>query len=157
MKRVISLQVNGARQDVSVEPHHTLLDMLREELDLFSVREGCGLGMCGACTVLVDGKPMSSCLMLASLCEGKSLLTLEGLESQGDLHPLQQVYYEHTAFQCSFCTPGFILATKALLDENPNPTPDEVRDYLAGNLCRCGSYVKIMEAVLDAAKRLTAT
>jgi len=155
LKRIVRLTVNGLPFDATVEPHHTLVDVLRDQLDLFSVREGCGLGMCGACTVLVDGKPTSSCLMLAALCEGKELVTLEGLSNGGELHPLQEVFVDHTAFQCSFCTPGFILATKALLEENPNPTAEDVREYLAGNLCRCGSYVKILDAVLDAARRLS--
>jgi len=154
MKRVVRLRVNGMEREVAVEPHHTLLDVLRRDFDLLSVREGCGIGMCGACTVLADGKPLSSCLMLAALAQGKDLVTVEGLSDGGDLHPIQQAYVDHTGFQCSFCTPGFILGTKALLDENPNPTADEVREYLSGHLCRCGSYVKILDAVLDAAERL---
>lgn len=153
-KKIVTLRVNGVEKEVMVAPHHTLLEVLRRDFDLFGVREGCGIGMCGACTVLADGKPISSCLMLAALAEGRDLLTVEGLAQGGQLHPIQQAYVDHTAFQCSYCTPGFILTTKALLDENPNPTPDEVREYLAGNLCRCGSYVKIMDAVLDAAERL---
>jgi aerobic-type carbon monoxide dehydrogenase small subunit (CoxS/CutS family) len=151
MKRIVRLMVNGMDRDVMVEPHHTLLDVLRREFDLLSVREGCGIGMCGACTVLVDGKPISSCLTLAARAHGKELLTLEGLNANGELHPIQQAYLDHAGFQCSYCTPGFILATKALLEENPSPSPDEVREYLSGNLCRCGSYTKIMEAVLAAA------
>ncbi|HLY66376.1 MAG TPA: (2Fe-2S)-binding protein, partial [Chloroflexota bacterium] len=123
---------------------------------LFSVREGCGIGMCGACTVLIDGKPVSSCLLLAPLAAGKEIITVEAL-GQEKLHPIQQAFVDHTAFQCSYCTPGFILTTKALLEENPDPSPDEIKDYLAGNLCRCGSYVKILEAVLDAAQRLQQT
>ncbi len=154
MKRVVRLKVNGVEQEVMAEPHHTLLDVLRRDLDLFSVREGCGIGMCGACTVLVDGKPLSSCLLLAPLAEGKELVTVEGLARSGDLHPVQEAFIDHTAFQCSFCTPGFILSTVALLEETPDPTPDEVRNYLSGHLCRCGSYVKILDAVLDAAQRL---
>ena len=132
----------------------TLLDVLRRELKLFGVREGCGIGMCGACTVLVDGQPVSSCLMLAALAEGKSILTIEGLAEGPTLHPIQQAFADHTAFQCSYCTPGFILSTKVLLDDRPAPSVDEIREYLSGNLCRCGSYVKIVEAVLDAAERL---
>jgi aerobic-type carbon monoxide dehydrogenase small subunit (CoxS/CutS family) len=153
-KRLIRLSVNGFEQDVVVAPHHTLLDVLRREFKMFSVREGCGIGMCGACTVLIDGKPMSSCLLLAALSTEKSIVTVESL-SQGDqLHPIQQAFVDHTAFQCSYCTPGFILTTKALLEENPSPSVDEIKEYLAGNLCRCGSYVKIAEAVMDAAERL---
>ncbi len=153
MKKTVKLKVNGWDHEVAVATHHTLLDVLRKEFKLFSVREGCGIGLCGACTVLLDGKPMSSCLLLAPLAADKEITTVEAL-SQENLHPIQQAYVDHTAFQCSYCTPGFILTTKALLEENPRPTPEEVKEYLAGNLCRCGSYVKIMEAVLDAAQRL---
>jgi carbon-monoxide dehydrogenase small subunit/isoquinoline 1-oxidoreductase alpha subunit/xanthine dehydrogenase YagT iron-sulfur-binding subunit len=129
--------------------------VLRDQLKLFGAREACGVGMCGACTVLLDGKPVSGCLMLAALAEGKDIVTIEGLESEdGELHPIQQAYVDHTAFQCSYCTPGFILTTKALLEENPDPTEDQARHYLAGNLCRCGSYVKIIDAVMDAKTRL---
>ena len=130
--------------------------MLRKDFKLFSVREGCGIGMCGACTVLIDGKPISSCLLLAPLAAGKDITTVEAL-GQDKLHPIQQAFVDNTAFQCSYCTPGFILTTKAFLEENPTPTADEVKEYLAGNLCRCGSYVKILDAVLDAAKRLSSS
>jgi carbon-monoxide dehydrogenase small subunit/isoquinoline 1-oxidoreductase alpha subunit/xanthine dehydrogenase YagT iron-sulfur-binding subunit len=157
VKQIVRLKVNGIERDVMVEPHHTLLEVLRRDFDLFGVREGCGIGMCGACTVLVNGKPISSCLVLAPLATGKDLLTVEGLSQGGQLHPIQQAYVDHTAFQCSYCTPGFILTTKALLEEIPSPSADEVREYLAGNLCRCGSYVKILDAVLDAAQRLQGT
>jgi len=153
VKKLVSLQVNGVEREVAVHPHHTLLEVLRNEFKLFSVREGCGIGMCGACTVLVDGKPLSSCLLLAPLAAGKDIVTVEAL-GQDKLHPIQQAFMDNTAFQCSYCTPGFILTTKAFLEENPSPTPDEIKEYLAGNLCRCGSYMKIMDAVLDAAKRL---
>jgi len=152
VKRIVRLNVNGLERDVMVEPHHTLLDVLRRDFDLMSVREGCGVGMCGACTVLQDGKPVSSCLAFASLAHGKKLETLEGLPQGGELHPIQQAYLDNAAFQCSFCTPGFILGTKALLAENPKPTPEEVREYLSGNLCRCGSYSNILKAVLAAAQ-----
>jgi carbon-monoxide dehydrogenase small subunit/isoquinoline 1-oxidoreductase alpha subunit/xanthine dehydrogenase YagT iron-sulfur-binding subunit len=154
-KMSITLRVNGRQERVKARSHHTLLEVLRGQLKLFGVREGCGVGMCGACTVLVDGKPLSSCLMLAPLAEGKDILTVEGLEGpDGDLHVIQQAYIDHTAFQCSYCTPGFILSTRALLEEKPDATEAEVREYLSGNLCRCGSYVKIMQAVLDARDRL---
>ncbi len=153
MKKTVRLRVNGLEQEVSVATHHTLLDVLRREFKLHSVREGCGIGMCGACTVLVEGKPVSSCLLLAALAAEKDVVTVEALGRQG-LHPIQQAFVDHTAFQCSFCTPGFLLTTKALLEENPAPTPEQVKAYLAGNLCRCGSYMKIMDAVLDAARRL---
>jgi aerobic carbon-monoxide dehydrogenase small subunit len=150
----VTLVVNGEKRTLTVSLEETLLDILRRELKLFGVREGCGIGMCGACTVLVGGQPMSSCLMLASLAEGKQIITIEGLSDGTTLHPIQQAFVDHTAFQCSYCTPGFILSTKVLLEECPTPTVDEIREYLAGNLCRCGSYVKIVDAVLDAAERL---
>lgn len=154
-KLALTLRVNGREHTVRARPHHTLLEVLRGELKLFGVREACGVGMCGACTVLADGKPLSACLLLAPLAEGMDLLTVEGLEGpNGELHPIQQAYLDHTAFQCSYCTPGFLLTTKALLDENPDPSEEEARAYLAGNLCRCGSYVKILDAVMDAKRRL---
>ena len=154
MKHTVKLQVNGVEREVAVTAEQTLLEVIRNEFKLFGAREGCGIGMCGACTVLVDGKPMSSCLMLAALAEGKALVTIEGLGEGGRLHLIQQAFIDHNAFQCSYCTPGFILTTKKLLEENPAPTGDDVRVYLAGNLCRCGSYVKIQDAVLDAASRM---
>lgn len=150
----VSLRVNGADHEITTAPDETLLNALRRELHLFGVREGCGIGMCGACTVLVDGKPMSACLMLAGLSAGRDIVTVEGLADGDRLHPIQQAFVDHTAFQCSYCTPGFILTTKALLEENVAPTACDIREYLAGNLCRCGSYVKIIDAVLDAAERL---
>jgi len=153
VKKLVTLRVNGWEQEVAVQTHHTLLDVLRGEFKLFSVREGCGIGMCGSCTVLIDGKPISSCLLLAPLAAGKEITTVEAL-GQDKLHPIQQAFVDNTAFQCSYCTPGFILTTKAFLEENSDPTPDEIKDYLAGNLCRCGSYLKILDAVLDAATRL---
>ncbi len=154
----LSLRVNGRTQRVKARTHHTLLEVLRNELKLFGTREGCGVGMCGACTVLLDGKPVSSCLVLAPLAEGKDILTIEGLQDHnGELHPVQQAYIAHTAFQCSYCTPGFILSTLALLSERPGVTEEEAREYLSGNLCRCGSYLKILDAVMDARDRLAAT
>src|SRR5262249_15732841 len=136
VKRIVRLTVNGVARDVMVEPHHILLDVLRRDFELMSVREGCGVGMCGACTVLADGKPVSSCLRRAALGHGKSLVTLEGLMEGTELHPIQQAYLDNAGFQCSFCTPGFILGTKALLEDNPRPSPEQVREYLSGNLCR---------------------
>jgi carbon-monoxide dehydrogenase small subunit/isoquinoline 1-oxidoreductase alpha subunit/xanthine dehydrogenase YagT iron-sulfur-binding subunit len=154
-KLTLALRVNGQTHRVKARAHHNLLQVLRDELKLFGVREGCGIGMCGACTVLVDGKPISSCLMLAPLAEGHELTTIEGLERPtGELDVIQQAYVDHTAFQCSYCTPGFILTTKSLLSENPDPTAAEAKEYLAGNLCRCGSYVKILDAVMDAKTRV---
>lgn len=154
-KIVVSLRVNGRDEELRVRPHHTLLEGLRNELGLTGPREGCGIGMCGACTVLVDGKPVSSCLLPAALAEGHELTTIEGLEGpKGELHPIQQAFVDHTGFQCSYCTPGFILTAKALLDENPDASREDARAYLAGNLCRCGSYVKILDSVEDARDRL---
>ena len=144
----IDLVVNGATRRLSARPYDVLLDVLREQLQLLSVREGCGVGMCGACTVLIDDQPVSSCLMLVEQARGHELTTLEGLPSpDGHLDSVQQAFLEATAFQCSYCTPGFILSTRGLLNETLNPTDQEIKEYLAGNLCRCGSYVKILEAV----------
>jgi aerobic-type carbon monoxide dehydrogenase small subunit (CoxS/CutS family) len=154
MSETVSLTVNGRPEALETSGTETLLEVLRRELLLTSVREACGIGMCGSCTVLLDGAPVSACLMLAGLADGRSVETVESLAPEGTLHPIQQAFVDHTAFQCSFCTPGFLLATKALLDENPRPSADEVRHYLAGNLCRCGSYTHIEAAVLDAAERL---
>jgi aerobic-type carbon monoxide dehydrogenase small subunit (CoxS/CutS family) len=149
-KLSLTLRVNGTTQRVKARAHHTLVQVLREQLGLVGVREGCGVGMCGACTVLVDGKPMSGCLILAPMAEGAEITTIEGLEAEdGTLDPVQEAYIAHTGFQCSYCTPGFILATKALVAERPSATVEEVKDYLSGNLCRCGSYVKILDAVMD--------
>jgi aerobic-type carbon monoxide dehydrogenase small subunit (CoxS/CutS family) len=154
MSMRVSLTVNGRAEILDVEPEETLLEALRRELRLTSVREACGIGMCGSCTVLVEGRPVSSCLILAGLAEGANVETVESLSPDGELHPIQQAFVDHTAFQCSYCTPGFLLTTKALLEENRRPSSDEVREYLAGNLCRCGSYTHIEAAVLDAAERL---
>jgi aerobic-type carbon monoxide dehydrogenase small subunit (CoxS/CutS family) len=154
MRQELQLHVNGEIRSVEVETHETLLGVLRDKLKLFGSREGCGIGYCGACTVLVDDKPVSSCIMLAVQAEGKRLTTVEGLAKDGELHPIQQAFLDHSAFQCSYCTPGFILTTKAMLDEDPSPSREEIREYLVGNLCRCGSYYNIMEAVEDAAARL---
>lgn len=155
MKQIIKLRVNGVEEEKAVHTHHTLLEVLRAEFKLFGAREGCGIGMCGACTVLLDGKPTSSCILLAPLAEGKEIVTIEGLGEPGKLDPIQQAFVDHNAFQCSYCTPGFILSTKSLLAEIPTPSVEEIRAYLAGNLCRCGSYYKIQDAVLDAATRLS--
>jgi len=151
----LTLTINGEGRALRVRSTDTLLHVLRGEAKLFGAREGCGVGMCGACTVLVDGRPVSSCLMLAVSAAEHQITTIEGLEGpDGELDAIQQAYIDHNAFQCSFCTPGFILATKALLAENPDPTEEQARSYLAGNLCRCGSYVKILDAVMDAKERV---
>lgn len=152
--RTLRLRVNGVERELRVPTHRTLLEVLRGELKLSSVREGCGIGVCGACTVLFDGRPISSCLTLAAMAEAHDLLTVEGLGQPGHLHPIQEAFIAGVGFQCSYCTPGFILTAKALLDERPTATDDEIRDYLAGNLCRCGSYVKIIASVREAIARL---
>lgn len=133
----------------------TLLDLLRDDLGLVGAKEGCGIGMCGACTVLVDGKPMSGCITLAAQMQGRDIDTIEGIApaKTGELHPVQKAFIEQAGFQCAFCTPGFILATVALLKENPSPTDEEIREYLAGNLCRCGSYKNILRAVKQVADK----
>jgi len=153
VKQRLDFVVNGEKVTVYVEPWRTLLEILRDELKLKGVKEGCSSGMCGACTVLIDGKPVKSCLVLAPQVEGKSILTIEGLTRDGQLHPLQQAFIEHFAVQCGYCTPGMILSAKALLDENPRPTEEEVREALRGNLCRCTGYVKIVEAILACSKK----
>lgn len=140
------LNVNGRRFEVKAEAR-TLLNVLRDDLNLAGTKEGCGVGMCGACTVLVDGKPISSCHLLAEQVVGKEITTIEGLSRDGKLHPVQQAFLNHGAFQCAYCTPGFVLTIIALLNENPSPTDDEIREYLSGNLCRCGSYQNILQAV----------
>ena len=151
----LTLTINGEQRTVRARPMDMLLSVLRSEGKLFGAREGCGVGMCGACTVLLDGRPVSSCLMPVVKAQHGEIVTVEGLEGEhGELDPIQQAYIDHNAFQCSFCTPGFILATKALLEEKPDVTEEEARAYLAGNLCRCGSYVKILDAVMDAKERL---
>lgn len=148
MKRILRLMVNGREYEVAVSPHRTLLKVLREELGLIGAKEGCDLGSCGACTVIIDGKPVLSCLTLACSCEGKEILTIEGISSEGKLHPLQDNLMKYGAVQCGYCTPGMIMSAKALLDENPNPSELDARRAISGNLCRCTGYVKIVEAIL---------
>jgi aerobic-type carbon monoxide dehydrogenase small subunit (CoxS/CutS family) len=157
-KRLISFVVNGERQEVAIAPHRTLLEVLREDLGLTGTKHGCELGECGTCTVLVDGVPMLSCLALAISHDGQSIETVEGMATRGVLHPLQEAFAELGAAQCGYCTPGFLLTAKALLDATRSPTRDEIRYALSGNLCRCTGYLKIYEAVELAAERLrTAT
>jgi len=153
-KQIARFIINGRPYEVAIEPRMTLLELLRDELGLTGTKYSCGAGECGACTVLVEGKPVLSCLTLAIRVREKNILTIEGLAKGTDLHPIQKAFIEHGAIQCGFCTPGMILTAKALLDENPNPTKEEVKEYLAGNLCRCTGYVKIIEAVLAAAKAI---
>jgi len=148
----IELLVNGERHQVEVEPRETLLEVLRERLLLTGTKDGCGTGDCGACTVLLDGKAVTSCLILAVSVAGREIVTIEGISGDGGLHPLQQAFIDHGAVQCGFCTPGMILSAKALLDEKPRPSELEVRQGIAGNLCRCTGYTKIIEAIQAAAK-----
>jgi len=143
----LTLRINGVVHELEAPPSRRLLDVLRDELELGSVREGCGIGVCGTCTVLVDGRAISSCLTLAGQVEGKEITTTEALAGGGRLHAVQQAYIDHAAFQCAYCTPGFILSTVALLKEHSDPDDETIRRYLAGNLCRCGSYANILEAV----------
>ena len=153
LKQLIELKVNGEIHEVVIEPRTTLLQVLREDLGLTGTKQGCDTGDCGACTVLIDGKPTLSCLTLAIEAQGKEILTIEGLAGDGELHPLQQAFIDHFSVQCGYCTPGMILSAKALLDKNPHPTEDEVREAISGNLCRCTGYVKIVEAIIAVAKQ----
>ena len=151
-KAPISLTINGAARKANVEPRTTLLDALRNELDLTGAKPVCDRATCGACTVIMDGKPVYSCSVLAIDAEGKRITTVEGLEQNGKLHPVQQAFVDNDAQQCGFCTPGFVVACKAFLDKNPNPTPEQVQRGLGGNLCRCGTYIGIRAAVAQAAQ-----
>ena len=153
MKQV-SLTVNGEVYEVAVEPWWTLLEVLREKLYLTGAKRGCDRGDCGDCTVLIDGKAKLSCLTLAVKAQGKEILTVEGLARDEELHPIQRAFVEHGAVQCGFCTPGMVLAAKALLDKNPTPSEEEVSEGLSGNLCRCTGYTKIIEAVLVASETM---
>jgi xanthine dehydrogenase YagT iron-sulfur-binding subunit len=149
----VALKINGQTHTVRIEPRLTLLDVLRDRLDLTGSKKICDRGECGGCTVLLDGKPVYACMMLALDARGRAITTVEGIAPKGGLHPVQQAFVEKDALQCGFCTPGFVVASKSLLDENPRPTLDEVREALAGHVCRCGAYPKIFEAVLAAAGR----
>ena len=149
----IDIKVNGEQYRVKIEPQTTLLELLRDSLRLTGTKEGCGLGECGACVVLVQGKPVNSCLMLAADANGCDVVTIEGLTMNGALHPLQQSFVDEGAIQCGFCTPAMVLSAKALLDKNPKPDEEEIKEALSGVLCRCGSYNKIIRAVQSAAER----
>jgi carbon-monoxide dehydrogenase small subunit len=153
LKIPITLKVNGDIHDLSVEPNQTLLDVLREELALTGSKKGCDSGVCGACTVIIDGHPALSCMTLAVRCQDREILTIEGLSRDGRLHPLQQAAIDHNAVQCGFCTPGWILTAKALLENTPRPTREDVRRGIAGNICRCTGYKKIEEAIMAAAEK----
>jgi aerobic carbon-monoxide dehydrogenase small subunit len=153
-KQIATFLVNGSSYETIIEPHLLLVDVLRDQLGLTGTKYACGAGDCGACTVLIDGKPSYSCLTLAVTAVGKNILTVEGLSAAGELHPIQQAFVDRGAVQCGFCTPGMVLSTKALLDDNPAPTRDQIRKGLAGNLCRCTGYVKIVDAVEAAAEAM---
>jgi len=150
--RKIKLNVNGEMHELEIKDSRTLLEVIREDLNLTGAKFGCGSGECGACTMLVDGKPILSCLTLALEADGKEVTTVEGMAKDGELHPIQQAYIDEFAVQCGYCTSGLIMITKALLEENPNPTEEEVKEFIKGNLCRCTGYVKIIKAVLKAAE-----
>jgi len=152
-KQLVSMVVNGETVEVAVTPNTTLLEVLRGELGFSGVKEGCSEGVCGACTVLMDGEPIRSCITLAVEAEGASIVTIEGVAPEGQLHPLQQAFVDHGAVQCGFCTPGMILSSKALLDRTPQPTAEDIKTALAGHFCRCTGYTKILEAVTAAGTR----
>ena len=154
-KEIARFIINEVEYEELIESSMTLLELLRDRFGFTGTKQGCsGSGNCGACTVLIDGKPVLSCLTLAANAQGKNIITIEGLVKEGKIHPLQEAFIEHGAVQCGYCTPGMIMAAKALLDENPDPTRQEIKDSLAGNLCRCTGYVKIVDAVMAAAKIL---
>lgn len=153
MKALITLKVNGRVWDLAVEPNRTLLDVLRHDLELTGTKRGCDLGECGSCTVILNGKPVNSCLVLAVQANGAEILTIEGLADPSRLHPLQRAFVEKGAIQCGFCTPGMILSANNLLQKNPKPSEEEIRTALSGNLCRCTGYQKIVEAVQSVGKR----
>jgi aerobic carbon-monoxide dehydrogenase small subunit len=152
VKHHIQLTVNGRTHNLLVDSQRTLLEIVRDELKLFGARESCGMSLCGACTVLVDDVPVSSCSYLAARAHGKSITTIEGLGTAENLHPIQRAFLERDGLQCSYCTPGMMLMTVALLRENPSPTVDEIKDYLSGNLCRCTAYPEIIESILFASQ-----
>lgn len=148
----IRLRVNGVFHQIEVEPRWTLVNVIRDKLGLTGTKAGCNGGICGACTVIMDGRAVLSCLMFAVEADGKDITTIEGLEKDGLLHPLQESFIKHFGFECGFCTSGMIMTAKSLLDKNPNPTKEEVKEHLAGNICRCGAYVEIIESVLGASE-----
>ena len=152
----VSFTLNGRLQEIDVEPNELLLDVVRDRLGLTGAKRSCDVQVCGACTLLVDGRPVSACTTLAFEVRGRSVMTIEGLADDGKLHPLQEAFIEYGGFQCGFCTPGMLLASKALLDENPNPTEEELKHFMHGNLCRCTGYKKIIESIMAAAKKMRA-
>ena len=154
MGRLINLKINGESYQLNVKPNILLLDLIREEIGLTGTKRGCGTGECGACTVLLDGRPVNSCLILAVEANEKNVITIEGLAKDGQLHPLQEAFIEEGAIQCGFCTPGMLLSAKALLDVNTNPKEEEIKKAIAGNLCRCTGYTKIIKAIISAAEKM---
>jgi carbon-monoxide dehydrogenase small subunit len=154
MTHTVRMQVNGKDYTVDVPSQRLLIDCLRYDLGLTGTKEGCSVGVCGACTVLMDGALISSCLTLAVLADGKEIVTVEGLARNGNLHPVQQAFIDFGGFQCGICTPGMVVAAKALLDTNPNPSDDDIKDWMMGNLCRCTGYYKIIESIRGAAARM---
>jgi len=154
--KTINLTLNGRSVSAEVKPHHNVVEMLQTQFGLFGARESCGQGLCGCCTVLVDGQPVSGCLSLAVFLDGSDVVTIEHLSERGQLDPVQRAFVECGAFQCGYCTPGFVLMTKALLRQNPDPDDEQIRDYLAGNLCRCAAYPEIVNAVRMAAREAKA-
>lgn len=154
MKRNLSVTVNGRPREYAVEPNVLLVELLRNELGLTGTKVGCSSSSCGACTVLIDGKAVKSCSILALQANGKGVLTIEGLAEEGKLHPIQESFIKNHGLACGYCTPGMIMLVKALLDENPDPTAEEVKEAISGHLCRCGTYFKIIESTLEAAKKL---
>lgn len=154
MQNTISLTVNGERIKLDVKPNSRLLDILREDLGLTGTKEGCGAGDCGACTVIMNGKAVTSCLVLAVEADGSDILTIEGVSDGDKLHPIQEEFIAHGAIQCGFCTPGMIMSAKAFLDSNPSPTEEEIKKAMAGNLCRCTGYTKIIKAIISASGKM---
>jgi len=154
VEHLINLRINGEPYEFSVKPNMTLLDFLREKVGFTGTKKGCDTGQCGACTVLLDGKPINSCLVLAVDANGRELLTIEGLAKNGQLHPLQEAFIQEGAIQCGYCISGMLLSAKALLDENPAPKEEDVKKGIAGNLCRCTGYVRIVKAILNVAKKM---
>jgi len=154
MKRIVNLRINGLNYEIALEPRRTLAEALRYDLGMTGTKIGCGIGDCGACTVLIDGVPSFSCLVLAVEAEGHEIMTIEGVAEGGKLHPVQQSFVEIGAIQCGFCTPGMVLTALALLKDNPDPSDAQIRRAISGNLCRCTGYQKIVDAIKDAAKRM---
>jgi aerobic carbon-monoxide dehydrogenase small subunit len=152
MERIIHLNVNDENHEVIVRPRESLLDVLRNKLNLTGTKQGCNEGDCGACTVIMSGRTVNACLVFAVEAEGQKIMTIEGLAQGPDLHPLQEAFIRHGGFQCGFCTPGMLMSAKALIDENPNPTDEEIRKGISGNLCRCTGYTKIVDSIRSAAQ-----